>query len=186
MAARRMLHLIATLVAVGTTVVALALPASAADAGAEGDFVSRINAARSAAGLAPLSVASDLVAVARSHSGDMAAKNTLFHNPNLATEVTNWVEVGENVGAAVGIPVEPDGSGLLVNPAADVEDLQRALAVFRHSSKVSSAKSHWSRVITSGGHNRIVLSPAPSTSNPRSNAIDSTLSRRSAAFSFVF
>ena len=30
------------------------------------------------------------------------------------------IEVGQDVGAAVGIPVEPNGSGLLVNPAADV------------------------------------------------------------------
>jgi uncharacterized protein YkwD len=114
-AARRVVHLIATVVAVGATVVALALPASAADAGAEGDFVSRINAARSAAGLAPLSVAPDLVAVARAHSSDMAAKNTLFHNPNLATDVTNWVAIGENVG--VGGTVAAIHDAFMASPA---------------------------------------------------------------------
>jgi hypothetical protein len=31
------------------------------------------------------------------------------------------VKVGQNVGAAGGIPVQPYGSGLFVNPAADVE-----------------------------------------------------------------
>src|SRR3954451_9675832 len=65
------------------------------------------------------------------------------------------VEIGEDVGAAVGIPVEPDGSGLLVDPAADVENLH--ITSRRHASRVSSAKSHWSRVTMSGGQRRIVL-----------------------------
>src|SRR5205807_5956651 len=34
------------------------------------------------------------------------------------------IEIGEYVGAAVGIPVQPDAAGLLVNPAADVEYFQ--------------------------------------------------------------
>src|SRR4051812_1605661 len=80
------------------------------------------------------------------------------------------IEIGQHVGAAGGIPVEPDRSGLLVNPAADVEYLHPLVAVFRHSSSVSTAKSHWSRVTIRGGHSRIVVSPAPSTSSPRSNA----------------
>src|SRR5206468_1880331 len=86
--------------------------------------------------------------------------------------VRKAIEVGQNVGEARGIPVEPDRPGLLVNPAADVEDSHsRVVAAVRHSSRVSRAKSHWSRVTTSGGQRRIVLSPAPSTSTPRSNAM---------------
>lgn len=74
-------------------------PATAAvDSSAEAQFVSLINAERKNAGLAPLSVAGDLVSVARKHSARMASKNELYHNPNLGSEVTGWQRVGENVG----------------------------------------------------------------------------------------
>src|ERR1035437_1072700 len=82
------------------------------------------------------------------------------------------VQVRQDVGAAGGIPVDTDGARLLVNAAADVESLH-----LRHSSSVSMAKSHWPRVTTSGGHSRMAVSPAPSTSKPRSNAWRSTRSR---------
>src|ERR1039458_1059937 len=94
--------------------------------------------------------------------------------------VRKTVQVRQDVGAAGGIPVDTDGAGLLVNAAADVESLYP-----RHSSSVSMAKSHWSRVTTSGGHSRMVLSPAPSNSKPRSNAWSNTRSRSSGAFSLV-
>lgn len=77
----------------------LVQPATAAvDSSAESQFVSLINAERKNAGLAPLSVASDLVSVARKHSARMASENELYHNPNLGSEVTGWKRVGENVG----------------------------------------------------------------------------------------
>ena len=57
--------------------------------------------------------------------------------------VRKTIEIGQNIGAAGGIPVESNRPWLLVNPAADVEDHHsRVLAVLRHSSRVSSAKSH--------------------------------------------
>src|ERR1022692_3756016 len=96
------------------------------------------------------------------------------------------VEVRQDVGAAGGIAVDSDGAGLLVNPAAHVQRPQAsAITCFRHASRVSSAKSHWSRVITKGGQRRSVFSPAPSTSSPRSKASASTRSRHAAAFSLV-
>src|SRR5262245_23300296 len=57
------------------------------------------------------------------------------------------IEIAENVGLAGGIAIDADRAGSLPDPAADVENSH----VFRHSSKVSRAKSHWSRVITRGG-----------------------------------
>src|SRR5215472_1142432 len=36
--------------------------------------------------------------------------------------IRKTVEVGQNIGAAGGIAIEPNGAGLLANPAADVED----------------------------------------------------------------
>jgi len=64
----------------------------------ESQFVAKMNAARQSAGLRPYSVASDLTSVARQHSAQMASKQSLYHNPNLTSQVQNWQAVGENVG----------------------------------------------------------------------------------------
>lgn len=89
------------------TTLALALAAvltgalTAAPAGAtttEDSLTARLNGARSDQGLPSLATRSDLVAVARAQATRMADSGTLFHNPNLATDVTNWRWVGENVG----------------------------------------------------------------------------------------
>ena len=75
-----------------------AVPASA-DAGAEGDFVARINSARSGRGLGALTVDGELTAIARRWSQKMANDQRLAHNPNLSREVTqNWEKLAENVG----------------------------------------------------------------------------------------
>jgi hypothetical protein len=64
----------------------------------EQQFVAKTNAARTASGLRPYVVASDLTSVAREHSNQMAAKQSLYHNPSLTSDVQNWQAVGENVG----------------------------------------------------------------------------------------
>jgi uncharacterized protein YkwD len=86
--------------AVTTTVAAVAPTAAFADgtASMESQFVAKMNAARQAAGLRSYAVASDLTSVARQHSAQMASKQSLYHNPNLTTQVQNWQAVGENVG----------------------------------------------------------------------------------------
>jgi hypothetical protein len=89
---------IASLVA-ATAVAVTAFAATSAHASTEeSQFVSLTNSARSSAGLAGYSVASDLVSLARRHSQEMAAKHTIYHNPNLANDVSGWQAVGENVG----------------------------------------------------------------------------------------
>ena len=81
------------------TVALLLVPATAAQAaGEEGDFINRLNSFRASQGLPALAVYGDLTTVARAHSGRMGQQNLLYHNPNLTTEVTNWLSVGENVG----------------------------------------------------------------------------------------
>jgi uncharacterized protein YkwD len=89
------------------TTLALALAAvltgalTAAPAGAttaEDSLTARLNGARSDQGLPNLATRSDLVAVARAQATRMADSGTLYHNPNLTTDVTNWRWVGENVG----------------------------------------------------------------------------------------
>ncbi len=57
--------------ALGVLVFASTAAVAAASPGAEAEFVSAINQSRSAAGLAPLTVHGDLVAVARAHTAEM-------------------------------------------------------------------------------------------------------------------
>lgn len=61
-------------------------------------YLSRLNSERAAHGLAPLVMRSDLTQIALSWSAHMAATGVLSHNPSLASQVTNWLAVGENVG----------------------------------------------------------------------------------------
>jgi len=84
------------LVALVVMTVGLALPAHA---GAEGDFLSKINAARSSAGLPPVSTHSDLVPDARNHSAEMMAAGQIFHSSNLGGVASGWEALAENVGA---------------------------------------------------------------------------------------
>ncbi|MGH2795946.1 MAG: CAP domain-containing protein [Actinomycetota bacterium] len=64
----------------------------------EGALLSYTNAARAQYGKSKLSVASDLTAVARQHSKEMAAKGAIFHNSSLPSDVSGWKKIGENVG----------------------------------------------------------------------------------------
>jgi hypothetical protein len=98
---RTLTTLLATAVLTGGAgaVSVLATPAYAdSAAGYESQFVAKTNAARQSAGMASYSVASDLVSIARAHSADMARSQTLYHNPSLTSQVSNWQAVGENVG----------------------------------------------------------------------------------------
>lgn len=61
-------------------------------------YLSRLNGERAAHGLRPLVMRADLTEVAQAWSEHMAATGVLAHNPNLATAITNWLAVGENVG----------------------------------------------------------------------------------------
>ena len=78
-------------------VVALAAPAGAVSSDAY-TYLARINAERAAHGLHALTMRSDLNRVAQGWANHMASVEVLSHNPRLATQVTNWQVVGENVG----------------------------------------------------------------------------------------
>jgi len=65
----------------------------------ESRFTSLTNHERSSRGLRTLTVKSDLVSIARRHSQEMANSGGIYHNDNLANEVSgDWTELGENVG----------------------------------------------------------------------------------------
>lgn len=79
----------------GAAVAGAPAPAYADDAGS---YLARLNAERTAHGLAPLKTSADLAAVAHGWAAHMAATGTLAHNPALSSAVTGWHAVGENVG----------------------------------------------------------------------------------------
>jgi uncharacterized protein YkwD len=71
---------------------------AASSSTSEQQFVSSINGARHAAGRPALSTSSELASVARAWAAKMASSDTLKHNPNLTSQITNWRYAGENVG----------------------------------------------------------------------------------------
>lgn len=90
-------------VAAAVLLAALVVPAGRAHAASQqgswnGSFVAAVNARRSAHGLSPLSASGDLTAVAQAHAVEMANAQRIWHNPNLTSQVPNWLSVGENVG----------------------------------------------------------------------------------------
>jgi cysteine-rich secretory family protein len=65
----------------------------------ESRFTYLTNHERSSRGIRTLAVMGDLVAIARRHSEQMAARGTIYHNNDLPNEVSgNWTMLGENVG----------------------------------------------------------------------------------------
>jgi hypothetical protein len=67
-------------------------------------FIQLINQDRAAHGLPPVQVDNSLVIVAGTHSARMASAGTIFHNSNLAHEVSGgWAMLGENVGVGGGV-----------------------------------------------------------------------------------
>jgi hypothetical protein len=84
--------------------------ASAANATDEARFVSLINHERTSRGLHALVVKSDLVAVARHKSDQMAAKGTIWHDSSTWNSVSGWQAYGENVGMGPSSGSDPVGN----------------------------------------------------------------------------
>lgn len=94
---------VAAAVAVSALAATLAI-ASPALASPSGDLVAATNASRSAAGLPALQDSSQLNAIAQSWATKLASDQTLAHNPNLSTQITDWSTIGENVGMGADVP----------------------------------------------------------------------------------
>lgn len=87
-----------------TTTLAIGLLVPAASAGSyESDALSMLNEARAAAGLAPVSMYTDLTDDALAWSQHMKADQQLTHNPNLSAVAADWDKLGENVGVGTSI-----------------------------------------------------------------------------------
>src|SRR5687768_8233103 len=73
--------------------------ASAADSGAEAQFLSLINSERTSRGMNALSNRTDIVPVARTWTAHLIGAQALSHNPALAAQMpADWISIGENVG----------------------------------------------------------------------------------------
>ena len=94
----RVWRVLAALVGAVVFTVSSPFPKAIALTSDEGSLLSYTNSARSQYGKKKLSVASDLVAVARQHSKEMASKGAIFHNSSLTSDVNGWKKIGENVG----------------------------------------------------------------------------------------
>jgi hypothetical protein len=84
------------------SVAAIALPTTARatswDTAFEKCLRDKHNAARKAAGVAPLETKSEMVTFARNHTADMIAAGEIFHSSDLTKATTGWTKLGENVG----------------------------------------------------------------------------------------
>jgi len=87
-----------TLGSIVGTFVALSAPAGADPASDAARFVTLTNEARAAQGVGPLAASGALSGIARTWSAHMAGAGGISHNPSLASEVSGWRSIGENVG----------------------------------------------------------------------------------------
>jgi len=71
----------------------------------EAEFVAALNQARAAVGVGPLTVNSQLTALARQHAQEMADAGHIYHASPISAGVTApWVKLGENVGTGPSVP----------------------------------------------------------------------------------
>jgi uncharacterized protein YkwD len=174
--------------AVTTTVASVAPTAAFADSTAtmESQFVAKMNAARESVGLRPYVVASDLTSVAREHSAQMASKQTLYHNPNLTTDVKNWQAVGENVGegptvsdihnAFMNSPehkaniLDHDFTQVGVGVSVDNNGIIWVTEDFRQPMKSSTSTTTHTTTRTTA-HTATATAPKPATTAPRTATV---------------
>jgi Cysteine-rich secretory protein family/FG-GAP-like repeat len=101
--------LLSTLTTAGVAMPAVASAAPTATTGEdEAGFLTAINRDRTAAGLAALVSDPKLASTSRSWSQNMASRNQLYHDQNLAAVAgqvdPNWRSIGENVGVGYSVP----------------------------------------------------------------------------------
>jgi len=97
-ATRRTTGWLLSVALLASTIVGLSPAPASADGPNTSNILSAVNSARASAGRRPLSLRSDLSAVAYRWSQHMASSGTLAHNPSLTRQVSGWRWVGENVG----------------------------------------------------------------------------------------
>jgi len=96
--ARRFASAFATIVAGTLLASAVAAAPARAVVSVDGEIGQAVNAARASASLPGYAFAGDLAAVAGAWAGQLAGSGVLAHNPALASQVSGWSALGENVG----------------------------------------------------------------------------------------
>jgi hypothetical protein len=145
----------------------------------EGDIFSAVNAARANAGLPAYSYAGDLASAARGQAERMAASGTLYHNPNLTSEVGGWSRIGENVAYAgdwrsahqvlMNSPehraqiLDPSYTQMGVGTAVSKDGTFWVAEVFRTPSGAPSGATSGSGTGSGSGTNTGTSTPAPSS-----------------------
>lgn len=104
---RRRLFLFSALLATAALIATVVVPAAWRPASTEveasaeaSSLLTMVNQARASNGLAPLSAASDLTAIAAERASIMAKNGTLAHTPDLGGRACCWTWIGENVAFA--------------------------------------------------------------------------------------
>ncbi len=87
-----------------TTMVLGVMAPGASAASHENEALALLNAERAAAGLAPVSMHSDLTDDALAWSQYLFEQGSLSHNPSLSSVTSDWDKLGENVGVGTSIP----------------------------------------------------------------------------------
>lgn len=100
-------------------VTSAAHPAAAAPVDDAAGFLRLVNEARQAAGLAPVVADPAAAGVAQAWSDQMGRDNSLYHNPNLVSQInaqvtSAWQRIGENVG--VGYSVQQLHDAFMASP----------------------------------------------------------------------
>ena len=198
---RRLLGLAVASLTLGTVLVATGA-ASASAGGEEYDFLSKINSSRSAHGLRPLSMASDLQSVARSWSQHMASGGcagdaSICHNPNLTSQVNNWRKVGENVGVGPNVSaietafmnsaphraniLDPDYTQVGIGTAYGKDGRLYVTQDFRQPMNTSTSSGTTKKKPSSAGTTTNTSAPAPSTTSTPSTSSPVASPSRTAA-----
>jgi hypothetical protein len=159
MGGRRRLFVFSVLLATAALLAAVVVPAAWRSAGTEveasaeaGSLLTMVNQARANNGLAPLSAASDLTAIAAERASIMAKNGTLAHTQDLGGRACCWTWIGENVAFAGSVRSLHD---VLMNSSAHRANILKADADDVGIAVVKGGGSLWAaqvfRVRSDGG-----------------------------------
>jgi hypothetical protein len=173
-------RLLTVLTALGVLLVAGTIGgASPARADDVSDLLALTNSERTARGLAPLRLVGDLSSLAQAHTAVMASTNRLFHNPDLATQVTNWKSLAENVGYAGSVSAVHsalmNSSGHRANILGPYEEI--GLGVVRSGTRVWVTEVFRTPLVRTASEPAPAPLPVCSTPQPAAGAVTVSVRR---------
>lgn len=173
-ASRRGLRRVAAAALCAGLLSGLSTSAALADAGAEAGFIDKANEARAERGADALRIDAELTAVARRWSAKMAQAQSLSHNPNLPSEVTqDWEKLAENVG--VGPTVEEVHTAFMASTSHRTKILDPVFTTVGVGVVIDAKGRMWvtevfMKLRGGGASPATTAAPTPTTSRPPSGA----------------